>query len=117
MTRTTELLQIGLEATTFVLIRQMLSVAFEAVEVFGLSAARILPVPTSGRPVALRIVTVNHVPGDFGSLFFFFVHFPRFLKFLAPRLEKNTNFAMRLSRQAHDREICRRHFEAHLALW
>ena len=24
---------------------------------------------------------------------------------------------MRLSRQAHDREICRRHFEAHLALW
>ena len=35
MTRsTTELLQIGLEATTFVLIRQMLSVAFEVVEVF-----------------------------------------------------------------------------------
>ena len=77
---TTELLQIGLEATTFVLIRQMLSVAFEAVEVFfGLSAARILPAPTSGRPVALRIVTVNQVTSG-RSFFFFFVHFPPFLR-------------------------------------
>ena len=78
MTRsTTELLQIGLEATTFALIRQMLSVAFEAVEVFW-------PVCGSLCPVALRIVTVNQAISGRS----FFVHFPRFLKFLAPRLKK-----------------------------
>ena len=104
-------------ATTFVLIRQMLSVAFEAVEVFGLSAALILATPTSGRPVVLRFVTVNQATsgrflctgislGDIGSLFFFFVHFPRFLTIFGATFEKNTNFVMRLSRQAHDREIC-----------
>ena len=51
---------------------------------FGLFATRILPVPTSGRPVALRIVTVNQAISGRS----FFVHFPRFLKFLAPRWKK-----------------------------
>ena len=107
---TTELLQIGLEATTFVLIRQMLSVAFEAVEVFGLSTARILATSTPGPPFALRIVTVNQATsgrflcfsvGDFGSLFvfftrrlrvafgcFFFLPFPRFLTIFGATFEK-----------------------------
>ena len=92
---TTELLQIGLEATTFRLIRQMLSVAFEAVEVFGLSAARVLATSTSGRPVALHIVMVNQAisgrflsfsPGNFGSLLFFCIS-RVFLQILAPRLK------------------------------
>ena len=119
MTRsTTELLQIGLEATTFVLIRQMLSVAFEVVEVFW-------PVFGSYSPYA-NIWTPScpphrhGKPGDFGSLFFFCVHFPRFLKFLAPRLKKYKycNAAEPSGAWSDDdREICRRHFEAHLALW
>ena len=47
MTRSTTEQIIGLEATSFVL-RQMLSVPLEAVEVFGLSTAHILPTSTSG---------------------------------------------------------------------
>ena len=47
-------------------------------------APGILPVPTFGRPVALRIVTVNQAISGRS----FFVHFPRFLKFLATRLKK-----------------------------
>ena len=86
MTRsTTELLQIGLEATTFVLIRQMLSVAFEAVEVFWPVCGSYSPCADIWTPS--RPPHRHGKPGDFGSLFFF-VHFPRFLKFLAPRLKK-----------------------------
>ena len=66
---------------------------------FGLSSARILPVPTVRRS------------------FFALCAFSAFSKIFGATFEKNTNFAMRLSRPAHDREICRRHFEAHLALW
>ena len=115
MTRsTTELLQIGLEATTFVLIRQMLSVAFEAVEVFWpVCGSSPLPCADIWTP-SRRIVTVNQA---ISGRSFFFGAFSGFSKIFGATFEKNTNFAMRLSRQAHDREICRRHFEAHLALW
>ena len=86
MTRsTTELLQIGLEATTFVLIRQMLSAAFEAVEVFWPVCGSYSPCADIWTPS--RPPHRHGKPGDFGSLFFF-VHFPYFLKFLAPRLKK-----------------------------
>ena len=100
---TTELLQIGLEATTFVLIRQMLSVAFEAVEVFWPVCGSYSPCADIWTPS--RPPHRHGKPGDFGSLFFFFGAFSGFSKILGATFEKNTNFAMRLSRQAHDREI------------
>ena len=92
----TELLQIGLEATTFVLIRQMLKVAFEAVEVFW-------PVCGSYSPCADIFFWTpscpshrHGKPGDFGSLFFFCA-FSAFSKIFGATFEKNTNFVMRLS--------------------
>ena len=119
---TAELLQIGLKATTFVLIRQMLSVAFEAVEIFWPVCGSYSPCADIWTPS--RPPHRHGKPGDFGS-FFFVCAFSAFSKIFGATFEKNTNFAMRLSRQAHDREICRhhdreicrRHFEAHLALW
>ena len=35
-----------------------------------------------------------------------YLHFPRFRTIFGATFEKNTNFVTRLSRQAHDREIC-----------
>ena len=65
----------------------MLSVAFEAVEVFGLSAARILATSTSGRLVALRIVRVNQATsGRFLCLIFHRATSGRFFVFCTKRL-------------------------------
>ena len=96
---TTELLQIGLEATTFVLIRQMLKVAFEAVEVFWPVCGSYSPCADISMPS--RPPHRHGKPGNFGSLFFF-VHFPPFLKSLVPRLKKY-KFC---DAAEHDREIC-----------
>ena len=89
MTRsTTELLQIGLETTTFVLIRQMLSVAFEAVEVFWPVCGSYSPcadIWTSSRPPHR-----HGKPGDFGSLFF--CAFSAFSKIFGATFEKKYKF-------------------------
>ena len=87
MTRsTTELLQIGLEATTFVLIRQMLSVAFEAVEVFWPVCGSYSPCADIWTPS--RPPHRHGKPGDFGSLFFFLCAFSVFSKIFGATFEK-----------------------------
>ena len=105
MTRsTTELLQIGLEATTFVLIRQMLKVAFEAVEVCWPVCGSYSPcadIWTPSRPPHRH--NINQATSG-RSLFL--CAFSTVFKIFGATFEKNTNFVMRLSRQAHDREIC-----------
>ena len=115
---TTELLQIGLEATTFVLIRQMLKVAFEAVEVFWPVCGSYSPCADIWTPS--RPPHRHGKPSDFGSLLFFFVffvHFPPFLKILAPRSKKIQILWCDWAWSRNLPQPGRRHFEAHLALW
>ena len=86
---TTELLQIGLEATTFVLIRQMLSVAFEAVDVF-LACPRLVFSLRRHLDAQSRPPHRHGKPGDFGSLFF--CAFSAFSKIFGATFEKKYKF-------------------------